>query len=167
MHHYARVCLLLVAVALLSTSCADDDEDARLAGPSGLNTSTFAVSATSTTAFAQRVINPFCPSVAPFNVSFGLITRATGPSVVVISGIGLQFTDTRGRQAPQITLPPPTVTLPAPGPTQIFGTPTSQLLPVAFGIGCDTDPEGTVVVIVETSDGRRQRMDQQVRVVVR
>jgi hypothetical protein len=85
MHHYARVCL--VAVALLSASCADDDEDARLAGPSGLNTAALVVSATSTIVITQPVDNPFCPSVSPRNASVSLIAKATGSSAVFITGI--------------------------------------------------------------------------------
>jgi hypothetical protein len=98
-------------------------------------------------------------------VSFGLITRSTG-STVVITGIRTVFTDTSGIQAPQITLPIIPITLPAPGPTQIFGD-SQVTIPLRFGIGCFTGREGTALVIVETSDNLGRRGVQQMRVTVR
>jgi hypothetical protein len=170
MHHYARASLLVAALPL-AASCSDTDARLSTTQPSVIGTSPFVVTATSSTAFAQPVADPVCPSVAPFNVPLGVTVTAHGSSVVVITRILVQFTDSMGRQAPQVTLPMLPVTLPAPGPTAQFGV-TSQsafvrTFPFAFGIGCGTGTRGTVVIIVQGSDHRGRAVAEQVTVPVR
>jgi hypothetical protein len=130
-------------------------------GPSSVGQASLEVQPTSATAFAQPVGNAFCPSVAPFNVAFGLSVRTTG---AIITGIRAQFTDTSGVRAPQVTLP-------APGPTPVFGNAmpagSVQTLPLILGIGCGTGNRGTLIVIVDTSDGLGRRGAQQVTIAVR
>ncbi len=121
-------------------------------------------------ATAQPVANPFCPGVAPFTLPISVTVRIAGSSTVVINQMRLQFTDSTGRQAPQVTLPMSPVTLTAPGPTMQFGLPTSQLLVRTFtfnvGIGCGTGNKGTAVVTVDAIDDTDRHLTQQVRVVV-
>jgi hypothetical protein len=160
---YARTSLLLF-VALFATSCSDTDARRLPTGPSGVDEASLEVQPTSATAFAQPVGNSFCPSVAPFNVTFGLSVRTTGRSSAIITGIRAQFTDTSGVRSPQVTLP-------APGPTPVFGNVmpagSGQTFPLILGIGCSTGNRGTLIVIVDTSDGRGRRGTQQVTIAVR
>jgi hypothetical protein len=165
MHQSARASLLVAAV-FLTASCSDTDARLAPTRPSQLGTSLLTVHATSETAVAEAVSNPFCPTVTPFNVRLGVIVRATGSSPVIVTGIRLRFTDISGRQAPQVTLPMLPVTLPAPELIPQFGG-SARTFPVTLGIGCGTDPRGTVLIIVETSDNQGQRMAEQVTVAVR
>jgi hypothetical protein len=155
--------VLALGVVLLTTSCSDTDADRSTIGPSTVDSMSLEVKPTSTTAFAQPVSNARCPGVAPFNVAFGLSVRTTGWSSVIVTGVRAQFTDTTGVQAPQVTLP-------APGPTQIFGTPnpsgSEHTFPLILGIGCGTGHRGTLIVIVDTSDGRGRRGAHQVAIAV-
>ena len=163
MHLYARASLLLLVV-LFITSCSDTDASRVTTGPSSVGLASLEVQPTSATALAQPVGNAFCPSVAPFNVPFGLSVRTTGSSSARITGIRAQFTDTSGVRAPQVTLP-------APGPTPVFGNEmpagSVQTFPLILGIGCSTGNRGTLIIIVDTSDGRGRRSAQQVTIAVR
>jgi len=155
--------VLVLCVVLLTTSCSDTEADRSTIGPSTVDPVSLEIKPTSTTAFAQPVSNARCPGVAPFNVAFGLSVRTTGWSSVIVTGIRAQFTDTSGVQSPQVTLP-------APGPTPIFGTPnpsgTQHTFPLILGIGCGTGSRGTIIVIVDTSDGRGRRGAHQVAIAV-
>jgi hypothetical protein len=163
MHHAARASLLL-CVALFVTSCSDTDARLMTTGPSSVGTAPLEVRPVSATAFAEPVSDARCPSVAPFNVAFGLSVKTIGWSSVIVTGVRAQFTDTSGVRAPQVTLP-------APGPTQVFGTAvppgSEQTFPLTLGIGCETANRGTIIVIVETSDGRGRRDARQVTIAVR
>jgi hypothetical protein len=161
------VSLLVVAVflsPLLTVSCSDTD--ARQLGPSGLNTSAL-VEPTSSIVVATPVSNPFCPTVPPFTVAFGVNVNTGGSTDVTVTGIRFQFTDTAGVQSPQVTLPSPQVTLPAPGPTQTFGNPRGQSFPLVVGIGCGTGTTGTIVVFVDTVDDHGRTRSQRTMVTVR
>jgi hypothetical protein len=160
MQHYARA-LLLVAAVLLVASCSDTDAPTGPTEISGPNTSRLVVDATSTTVVAEPIANPFCPTITPFNVRLGVILRATGSFPVVVTGIRARFTDSFGRSAPQVTLP-------APGPTLTFGDPqVVRTFPLILGIGCGTDQRGSVVIFVDSADGRGRRMTEQVSIDVR
>jgi len=167
MHHYSRASLLVVTFAL-TASCSETDSARTPTEPAGLSKSTLVVEAASPAVTARRVDNPFCPDVAPFNVPISITVRAG--SSTVITGIQARFTDSTGRQAPQVTLPMPPTTLPAPGPTMQFGVPTSQLLVRTFtlnvAIGCETGNEGTALVTVNAIDETGRQVMQQVRVAV-
>jgi hypothetical protein len=168
MHRHLQV-ISLVAAFFLASSCSDMDARSELTQPSFVGGSFVAVTATSSTTFAQPVNNPICPSIAPFNVGFGIVVRASGSSNVIIQ---LRFTDASGVQSPQITLPMPAVTTAAPNPTALFG---SSLVPAGSGttvpmnlpIGCGTGSQGTILIIIDTSDDRGHRTSQQVQVTVR
>ena len=169
MHHYSRASLLIVTLAL-SASCSDTDSRSTPTQPAPISRSTLVVEAASPTV-AQPIDNPFCPSVAPFNVPMSISVRIAGSSTAVINQIQSQFTDSTGRRAPQVTLLMLPVTLSAPGPTMQFGLPTSQLLVRTFtfnpGIGCGTGNQGTAIVTVDATNDTGRHLTQQVSIAVR
>jgi hypothetical protein len=170
--HYSARASVLVSVVLLTSSCSDTDARQFATQPSQLATSTsiLTVSPTSTTIVAQPVSNAFCPTVAPFNVSLGVIVRAMGSSPVIITRVRFVFSDTSGRQAPQVTLPMLPVTLPAPGPTIPIGNATdssTRMFSTTLGIGCGTGARGWVVVVVDTLDSQNRPGAEQVKILVR
>jgi len=158
-----------MVLLVLSASCSGTDSPSTPTQPARFGKSALVVEAASPTV-ARPVDDPFCPSVAPFNVPMSITVRITGSSTAVINQMRSQFTDSTGRQAPQVTLPMLPVTLSAPGPTMQFGVPTSQLLVRTFnfnpGIGCGTGNKGTAVVTVEAIDDTGGRLTQQVRIAV-
>ena len=147
-----RISLLFVA-ALLSASCGGTDAVLNPTQPTEASRPlSIAVSTTSPLAVAQRVSNPFCPSVTPFNVPLSIVVQPDGGVGVIVTAIRVQFFDTSGNGAPQVTLP-------APVPTTQFGSAlenarSGQVFPVTIGIGCDTGPQGTVQILVETRDAQ-------------
>jgi hypothetical protein len=136
---------LLAAVSLAASAC--DDDPTRETRPTTFASSSVSFSAQSTTVFAQPVGNAFCPRVAPFSVPMVVVVRPGGALDLVVTNIQLQFTDTLGRQQPQVTLPGPV-------PVTQFGDALDRALrfPVTLGIGCGVGRTGTVVVIVQTRD---------------
>ena len=94
-----------------------------------------------------------------------------------VTSLRVQFTDSSGIQMPQVTLPMPQVTLPAPVPTT--GTMVQNVsgiaiplsgttIPLTIPIGCGgSGRQGTLVVIVETSDDSGRTNSQQLSVSVR
>ena len=167
MHLLARASFLIAAILLIA-SCSDTDVPATR--PSLISTSAplAAISATSAVISPQPVSNPFCPTVAPFNLKTGVIVTANGPSDVMITTIRFQFIDTAGRRAPDVIVPMLPVTLPAPGPTLQFGVaqPSTRTFPSLIGIGCGTGTRGNVIIVVETRDDRGRRSSDQVSVAV-
>jgi hypothetical protein len=151
-----RISLLVIA-AFLGASCGGTDAALNLTQPTPSTQSSSSplsvtVSTTSPIAIAQRVNNPFCPSVAPFNVPLVIVVQPNGAVGVVVTAIRVQFFDTSGTGMPQVTLP-------APVPTTQFGTAldnarSGQAFPVTFGIGCGTEHTGTVQILVETRDAQ-------------
>lgn len=158
--------LLLVTAVLLAASCSDTDAPPVPTGPTQIGTSRMMVEATSTTVVAEPVSNPFCPTVTPFNVRFGVIVRARGS--VVVTGIRARFTDSFGRSSPEVTFPSFPVTLPAPGPTLQFGdAQVVRTFPVILGIGCGTEARGSAMIAVDSTDSGGRRMSEQVTIAVR
>jgi hypothetical protein len=162
----------LVTAALLGSSCSDTDARSELTQPSFVGGSFVAVTAASSTTFAQPVSNPICPSIAPFTVAFGIIVRANGSSNVIIDSVQFRFTDSSGLQTPPVTLPMPPVTIAAPNPTTQFGSALVQAgsattVPLNLPIGCGTGNQGTILIIVDMSDDLGRRSSQQVKVTVR
>ena len=151
-----RISLLVIA-AFLGASCGGTDAALNLTHPtqstqSSSNPLSLSVSTTSPIAVAQRVKNPFCPSVAPFNVPLVIVVQPNGAVGVVVTAIRVQFFDTSGTGMPQVTLP-------APVPTTQFGTAlenarSGQVFPVTFGIGCGTGRIGNVQILVEMRDSQ-------------
>ena len=107
---------LLVVVAFLGASCGGTDAALNPTQPSpSASPLSVGVSTTSPIAVAERVRNPFCPSVAPFNVPLVVVVQPPGGVSVVVTAIRVQFFDTSGTGAPQVTLPGPV-------PTTQFGS---------------------------------------------
>jgi len=144
---------LLVVAAFLGASCGGTDATSNLTQPSSSSSPlSVAVSTTSPIVAAQRVNNPFCPSVSPFNVPIVVIVQPSGGVSVVVTAIRVQFVDTSGAAATQVTLP-------APVPTTQFGTAldvarSGQAFPVSIGIGCGTGHMGNLRILVETRDAQ-------------
>jgi hypothetical protein len=163
----------LVVIALCTWSCSDSDTALRssLTQPTAIDPAPVSVVATASTVVAQPVDNPFCPLVAPFNIVLSVVVKPNGTSTVFITNVRLQFTDTSGLRAPQVTLPMPQVTLPAPIPTSgssMVQTVSGTTIPLVFGIGCGgIGRQGTLIVIVETTDDQGNRGSQSVSVAVR
>lgn len=143
----------LIVAAFLGTSCSGTDPALNLTQPTQSSSSmSVAVSTTSPMAVAEGVNNPFCPSVTPFTVPLVIIVQPNGGVSIVVTAIRLQFFDTSGSGAPQVTLP-------APVPTTQFGSAlanarSAQVFPVTFGIGCGTGHRGNVQILVETRDAQ-------------
>ena len=163
MHH--RVPLLVVA-AFLATSCTDSDPRPDVIRPSPFAGPPSAVSvrATSSVAVAHEVSNPFCPSVAPFNVPMVIEIEPEDRVSFVVTAIRMQFADTTANAMPQVTLP-------APVPTTQFGNALtearSQTFAVALGIGCGTGHTGSVRIAVDTRDVHGRTGSGQATVSVR
>jgi hypothetical protein len=148
---------LLVVVALLSASCGGTDAVVNPTQPSPITSAlSVAVSTTSPITVAQKIQNPFCPSVTPFSVPLVVVVQ---PPTVVVTSIRAQFVDTSGAAAPQVTLP-------APVPTTQFGSAleqarSGQSFALTIGIGCSTGTTGRVRIFVETRDSQgRTEMGQ-------
>jgi hypothetical protein len=143
---------LLVVVAFLGASCSRTDATGNLTQPTPASSPlSVDVKTTSPLAVAQRVNNPFCPSVAPFNVPLVVVVQPNGGEGVLVTSIRAQFFDTSGAATR------PQVTLPAPVPMTQFGTAlenarSGQTFPLNVGIGCGTGHTGTVQILVETRD---------------
>ena len=157
---------LLIVVAFLGASCGGTDAALNPTQPSQpASPLSVGVSTTSSMAVAERVRNPFCPSVTPFNVPLVVVVQPSGGVSVVVTAIRAQFFDTSGFGAPQVTLP-------APVPTTQFGTAldnarSGQAFPVTIGIGCGTGHTGTMRIIVETRDSQGRTAMGQATVGVR
>ena len=143
----------LVVAAFLGASCGGTDAALNLTQPTqSSNSLSVAVSTTAPMAVAERVSNPFCPSVTPFKVPLVIVVQPDGGVSVVVTSIRVQFFDTSGSSAQQVTLP-------APVPTTQFGTAlanarSAQVFPVTLGIGCGTGQTGNVQILVETRDAQ-------------
>jgi hypothetical protein len=142
---------LLVVAAVVAASCDANNATQSPTQPTPANNApSITVSTTSPTALAQRVSNPFCPTVAPFNVPF-VVVVSSGLFPVVVTSIRLQFVDTAGFGMPLVTLP-------APVPTAQIGTSLalarSQFFPVVLPIGCASGFKGNVQIAVQTRDAQ-------------
>ena len=142
---------LLVVTGVLTASCSGTDATQSLTQPtSPVGALSVAVSTTSPIALAERVSNPFCPSVTPFRVPLVVIVEPDDGGPVIVTSIRAQFVDSSGTSAAQVTLP-------APVPTTQFGSAlekarSGQAFPVTIGIGCGTGRTGRVQVFVEARD---------------
>jgi len=142
---------LLVVAAVLTASCSGTDATQNLTQPTSPGSAlSVEVSTTSPIARAERVSNPFCPSVTPFKVPIVVVVEPGDGGIVFVTSIRVQFFDTSGTGAPQVTLP-------APVPTTQFGSAldrarSAQSFPVTVGIGCGTGQTGRVQVFVEARD---------------
>lgn len=153
MQHRISFLVVAVFVVFLGASCGGTDSPLDVTQPTQSTSSlSVGVSTTSSMAVAERVSNPRCPSVAPFNVPLVIVVQPDSAVGVLVTAIRVQFFDTSGIGMPQVTLL-------APVPTTQFGTALANarsplLFPVTLGIGCGTGHRGNVRVLVETRDGQ-------------
>jgi len=158
------IACVLAATALAATSCSDVSINST--GPTKVeSSSTVSVNALSNSVIAEVVNHPVCPSVAPFNVPFGIVVRGTGVAGLVVTRIQMQFTDSAGAQMPPVTLA-------APLPITQFGTALAasrddQRFSLSMGVGCGVERRGTIMVEVETRDAQGRRGTGHVSVSVR
>ena len=148
MHKLTIVCLLVSCASFLS-ACGVDPVNATAPSKTDAMESASA-SVSPSTLVAQPVATSSCPSVSPYDVRFSLGIRA-GSRNVAITGFSVRFTDSRGAQMPQITLP-------APIPTTQFGSAlvearSFQQFPMRFGLGCGTGHIGTMTIVITSTDG--------------
>jgi hypothetical protein len=144
-------CVLLLGAAVASASCEKKYPTEPITfgfDPLGLTAVTF--SPQSSTVIAQPVSNPRCPQVAPFNVPFVVVMNPNGTTGVAVTGFHVQFTDSAGITAPQITLP-------APVPVTPFGSAlvdarADRFFSLSTGVGCRGGQTGTIIVVVDTQD---------------
>jgi hypothetical protein len=160
---------LLVVAAFLVASCGGTDATMSPTKPTPLTQSSSSLSVTVSTASpiasAQRVRNPFCPSVSPFDVPVVVIVEPPAGVTVIVTAIRVQFVDTSGASATQVTLP-------APVPTTQFGSAleqsrSGQHFPVTIGIGCGTGSNGNLVILVEARDSLGRTLGGRATVSVR
>jgi hypothetical protein len=162
--HSRYIACVLAAAALAATSCSDVSMNST--GPTKVeSSSTVSVNALSNSVIAEVVNHPVCPSVAPFNVPFGIVVRGTGVAGLVVTRIQMQFTDSAGAQMPPITLA-------APLPITQFGTALAasrddQRFSLSMGVGCGVERRGIIMVEVETRDPQGRRGTGRVSVSVR
>jgi hypothetical protein len=164
-HNRSRyVACLLAAATLVAASCSDVSMNST--GPTKVeSSSTVSVNALSNSVIAEPVSRPLCPSVAPFNVPFGIVVRGNGVAGLVVTRIQMQFTDSAGAQMPPVTLA-------APLPITQFGTALAasrddQRFSLSMGVGCSVERRGSIMVEVETRDAQGRRGTGRVSVSVR
>ena len=131
-------------------------------GALGTREPSFSISPTSLV--AQLSGRSPCPQFHPFRVFTNLSIRTGEEFGFRLTSIDMRFFDRSGLSAP-------TVTLPAPVPTQQFGTDlinarSFREFPLEFGFGCGTGRFGTIVIIVNGFDGRGHRTSQELRASV-
>ena len=162
------MCKCRFALALLAASIAGctNTEPGSATRPSsfgvGSSVAMEVVPAVITARPSSRAVS--CPENPPFVGTLSVNIRA-GVSAITLHNVQLKFTDTvGGLSAPQVTLP-------APVPTQQFGSTlvaarAATQFPFSFGFGCGTGRNGTLVVIVVTTDeqGRNAVNETRVRV---
>lgn len=171
---YARICgyvLSLVSVSVIVAGCGDGP-----GGPSGAPTApglsqAAAVSAEPSQIVPEFISTPLCRPDPAFRTSL-IVTIHSGEDRFV-HALRFDFTDRRGRRMrPRIVTSLETVVrsdiavpipLPTSSPITIPGTlplegsrfpPGSRTLPVVLEFGCGVQAAGTLVISVDTTDGR-------------
>jgi len=159
--------VLTLAAASVSTAACDRTKDSNVTGPSSEVGAALGVEPTmtlSSTSLTPQVSGRApCPSFHPFLAATNLIVQADGG--FRLTEIGMSFRDNLGNTGPQVTLP-------APVPTQQFGSELETArrtltFPLQFGFGCGTGRSGTIVIIVNGLDSRGHRRSTELRATVR
>jgi hypothetical protein len=159
---------IVVAAALAVAACSDSETRLTATGPSGLQSNDNPFSGApfvgiNPSALTSKLIDNSvaCPAVQPFLIDATVVVRTDRNAPIFIDSIRMQFTDTRGTAAPDVTLT-------APVPTRPFGTALDEArLLVAFRFGCGVGRQGTLVIIADTHDNNGRRFSNQVRATVR
>jgi len=172
MHHSARASFFaaVLLATLVTASCSDSDTG--VTQPTSVGEAKLTVEAIAPNVITRTASESGCPTVSPFAAGAGVIVRVARDSTIIITGISMQFTDVFGNRAPLIPMPGFPVTLPAPGPTQQFGLSNQELLQrsrqftLDVPMGCGIGRRGTIVIFVDTLDGRGRRGTERVTVTV-
>ena len=165
--------IVIVVAALAAAACSDTDARLTATGPTaalradeglfgrapfvGINPSTL------TSELLDNVA--FCPRVQPFLVRANLLIRVDGDTALFVDTIRMQFFDTFGVAAPEVTLAAPAI-------TRQFGTGliearSARNFPLDFRFGCGVGRRGTIVFVVNTRDGDGHESSREARATVR
>jgi hypothetical protein len=152
----------LFALVLIS-GC--DGTERGVLGPTPRGTGPTTVGIQPSLVTVQSISQASCPTVPPFLGSLNLIVQSDGDLGLFVTQVRMTFTDSLGVTAP-------TVTLPAPVPTQQFGSAlvaarADRAFSLTFPFGCGTRRTGTLVVVVVTSDEQGREQTAEARVAVR
>jgi hypothetical protein len=169
--HKLAVLSTLVLSASLVTAC--DRSTPTVVAPTTVN----AAGVSADVRVAAAVVDPVSDrSCRALTIPLDLIVRA-GDLAVSLTGVRMRFEGSSDVPTPQ-TLPPAPLSPPAPIPTNPAPVPTTQFgsdlmdarsvrtFPLSLPIGC-VNPNGTVIVIVDTRDGLGRRGSVEVRKSVR
>jgi hypothetical protein len=154
---------LLFSAAVVTASCSDSHlpTTPTTFGVAGSSSSSVSINALRDNIVAQPVTNAFCPVVAPFAVPFVVVVN--GGSDLVVTQFRMQFTDIAGTHMPSVTVP-------APVPTQEFGTELAnardQRFPLNLGIGCGVGRAGIIVVGFDAHDRSGHQTSGQTKITV-
>jgi hypothetical protein len=162
--HISRA--LLLGAALIAASCGDSSlpTNPTTFGVAGSSApSSVSINALSDNIVALPVATPFCPTVSPFIVPFTVVVNPNGTAGFVVTSLNMQFTDLAGTHQP-------TINVPAPIPTQEFGTELTNArdlrFPLTLGIGCGVGRSGVIVVSFDGTDQRGKKSSGQTRITV-
>ena len=162
----------LVLSAFLVTAC--DRSTPTVVEPTTVNAAGVSADVRVSAAVVDPVGDRSCRALT---IPLDLIVRA-GDLAVSLTGVRMRFEGSSDVPTPQ-TLPPAPLSPPAPIPTNPAPVPTTQFgselmaarsvrtFPLSLPIGCITNPDGTVIVIVDTRDGLGRRGSVEVRKSVR
>ena len=162
---------LLIASALVSTGCSDNDDATTATAPTTLRSvGTFSPGLPSLgihpSFLSPELIHNFaCPAIQPYRLAPTLTVGAPGDVGVFVTGVRMRFIDSSG-------ITPPQVTLPAPALTAQFGTALvhargDRTFPLDFRFGCGTGRTGTLVVSVDTRTVDGRELSTELRASVR
>lgn len=155
---YITIAFVTVVSTCVLSACGNNSSTAPApTAPTSVQTGSFGVSAS--TLSAQRVTEPFCPAVPPFNVPVNLLIRA-GAVPLSLTDVSMRFQDVL-----DVAMPP--VTFPAPVLTRQFGSllveaRSERSFPFLVGVGCGTGHTGRLVIVIGTRDELGQTFSQQV-----
>lgn len=151
-----KLAVIVAAAALAVSACSDNDARSTVTGPAALRSNDNPFDRApfvgiNPTSLTSELIDSSvaCPAVQPFLIRANLLIRANSDDVI-ISSVLMQFTDTSGIAAPDVTLTAPVF-------TRQFGTAlvearSDRSFPLDFRFGCGVGRRGTIVVITNTRD---------------
>jgi len=170
--HKLTVLSALVLAAFVVTAC--DNNKSTVAEPTPIN----AVGVSADVRVAAAVFDPVSDrSCRALTIPLDLTVRA-GDLAVALTGVSMRFESSSDVPGPQSASPAP-LSPPAPIPTNGAPVPTTQFgselmaarsvrtFALGLPIGCITNPNGTVIVIVGTRDGFGRRGSVEARTSVR
>jgi hypothetical protein len=164
--------VIVVAAALAAAACSDSDARLTTTGPAALRTNDSPFDRApfvgiNPSTLTSELIDNFvaCPAVQPFLVRANLLIRANGDDDIFISSVRMQFTDTSGIVAPEVTLTAPVLTKPF--GTALVEARSDRTFPLDFRFGCGVGRRGTLVVITHTRDRNGREFTDEKRAMVR